>query len=105
MAGRGAFWRGRTSRRANGRLSPTETGNGWWRRFAGPDRAGVQLIGLPTGWTAAWTNRQGGPTIAPGSDIDGTPKASQNPGAPRHDPMVPGAPWMGRSALDAVELM
>ncbi len=51
--------------------------------------------GLPTGWVARWTNGSGGPTIALGSDIDGIPKASQKPGIPWHEPIVPGAPGHG----------
>ena len=34
------------------------------------------VAGLPTGWTATWTNGTGGPVIALGSDIDCIPKAS-----------------------------
>ena len=53
------------------------------------------VAGLPTGWVATWTNKTGGPTIAFGSDIDGIPKASQMPGLPYRQPMVPGAPGHG----------
>jgi len=53
------------------------------------------VAGLPTGWVAKWTNGSGGPVIALGSDIDGIPKASQKPGIPYHDPLVPGAPGHG----------
>ena len=53
------------------------------------------IAGLPTGWTATWTNGKGGPTIALGSDIDCIPKASQKPGVPSHDPIIPGAPGHG----------
>lgn len=53
------------------------------------------VSGLPTGWTATWTNGKGGPVIALGSDIDGIPKASQKPGVPWHDPIVEGAPGHG----------
>jgi aminobenzoyl-glutamate utilization protein B len=53
------------------------------------------VAGLPTGWTATWTNGTGGPVIAVGSDIDCIPKASQKPGVPRHEPLVPGAPGHG----------
>jgi len=44
------------------------------------------IAGLPTGWTARWTNGSGGPVIALGSDIDGIPKASQTPGIPWRQP-------------------
>jgi aminobenzoyl-glutamate utilization protein B len=53
------------------------------------------VAGLPTGWTAKWTNGSGGPVIALGSDIDCIPKASQKPGIPTRDPIVPGAPGHG----------
>jgi aminobenzoyl-glutamate utilization protein B len=53
------------------------------------------VSGIPTAWTATWTNGQGGSTIAFGSDIDCIPKASQKPGVPWHDPIIPGAPGHG----------
>ena len=53
------------------------------------------VSGIPTAWTATWTHGTGGPTIAFGSDIDCIPKASQKPGVPWHDPIVPGAPGHG----------
>jgi aminobenzoyl-glutamate utilization protein B len=53
------------------------------------------VSGLPTGWTATWSNKTGGPVIALGSDIDGIPKASQTPGIPWRQPMVEGAPGHG----------
>jgi aminobenzoyl-glutamate utilization protein B len=53
------------------------------------------VAGLPTGWVARWTNGQGGPVIALGSDIDGIPKASQKPGVPFRAPLVEGAPGHG----------
>ncbi|WP_164512728.1 M20 family metallopeptidase [Caulobacter vibrioides] len=53
------------------------------------------VSGIPTAWTATWTHGQGGPTIALGSDIDCIPKASQKPGVPWHDPIIPGAPGHG----------
>lgn len=53
------------------------------------------VSGIPTAWTATWTHGQGGPTIALGSDLDCIPKASQKPGVPWHDPIVPGAPGHG----------
>lgn len=74
------------------------------------------VAGLPTGWTATWTNGAGGPVIAVGSDIDCIPKANQKPGVPRHEPLIPGAPGHGEghnsgqalnvvSALAVKELM
>jgi aminobenzoyl-glutamate utilization protein B len=53
------------------------------------------VAGMPTAWVATWTNGQGGPVIALGSDIDCIPKASQKPGVAAHDPIVEGAPGHG----------
>jgi aminobenzoyl-glutamate utilization protein B len=53
------------------------------------------VSGIPTAWTATWTNGKDGPTIAFGSDIDCIPKASQKPGVPWHDPIIAGAPGHG----------
>lgn len=54
-----------------------------------------EVSGLPTGWVARWTQGSGGPVLAIGSDIDGIPKASQKPGIPWRDPLVPGGPGHG----------
>ena len=51
------------------------------------------IAGIPTAWWASWGS--GRPVISLGSDIDGIPQASQKPGVPRHDPIVPGAPGHG----------
>lgn len=63
------------------------------------EKAGFTIVrgvaGMPTGWTATWTNGRGGPVIALGSDIDCIPKASQKPGVPFHDPIIAGAPGHG----------
>ena len=53
------------------------------------------VAGMPTAWTATWTNGTGGPTIAVGSDLDGIPKANQKPGVAWKEPMVAGAPGHG----------
>ncbi|MEK9756291.1 MAG: amidohydrolase, partial [Bacteroidota bacterium] len=53
------------------------------------------ISGVPTAWFATWSNGEGGPTIALGSDIDGIPVASQYPGVAYHKPMVEGAPGHG----------
>jgi len=53
------------------------------------------VVGIPTAWTAVWTNGTGGPVIAVGSDIDGIPKANQRPGVARREPLVEGAPGHG----------
>ncbi|HEX7114532.1 MAG TPA: amidohydrolase [Steroidobacter sp.] len=63
------------------------------------ERSGFEVergvAGIPTAWVARWTNGQGGPVIALGSDIDCIPKASQKPGIPWHEPLVEGAPGHG----------
>ncbi len=53
------------------------------------------VAGMPTAWTATWTNGSGGPVIAVGSDLDGIPKANQKPGVAWREPMVAGAPGHG----------
>lgn len=53
------------------------------------------VSGIPTAWVARWTNGEGGPVIALGSDIDCIPKASQKPGIPWHEPLIEGAPGHG----------
>jgi len=50
---------------------------------------------VPTAWLATWSNGEGGPTIALGSDIDGIPVASQYPGVAYHKRIVEGAPGHG----------
>ncbi|WBH15880.1 peptidase dimerization domain-containing protein [Sphingomonas radiodurans] len=53
------------------------------------------IAGIPTAWSATWTQGSGGPTIAVGSDLDGIPKASQKPGVAWREPMIAGAPGHG----------
>jgi aminobenzoyl-glutamate utilization protein B len=53
------------------------------------------ISGIPTAWSAVWTQGSGGPTIAVGSDLDGIPKASQKPGIAWREPMIAGAPGHG----------
>ena len=53
------------------------------------------ISGIPTAWMARWSNGQGGPTIALGSDFDGIPVSSQYPGVAYHKPIVDGAPGHG----------
>jgi aminobenzoyl-glutamate utilization protein B len=53
------------------------------------------MAGMPSAWTARWTNGSGGPVIALGSDVDGIPKSSQKPGIPWHEPLIEGAPGHG----------
>ena len=49
--------------------------------------------GIPTAWVATWGS--GKPVIALGSDIDGIPQASQQPGVACRAPLIPGAPGHG----------
>ena len=62
-------------------------------------KAGFTIVrgvsGMPTAWTATWSNGSGGPVIALGSDIDCIPKASQKPGVAVREPLVAGAPGHG----------
>ena len=51
------------------------------------------VAGIPTAWVARWGS--GKPVISFGSDIDGIPKASQEPGVAFHSPIVEGAPGHG----------
>ena len=51
------------------------------------------VAGIPTAWVARWGS--GTPVIALGTDIDGIPQASQNPGVAYRDPLVEGAPGHG----------
>ncbi|QNE32350.1 amidohydrolase [Sphingomonas sp. NBWT7] len=53
------------------------------------------IAGIPTAWSATWTQGSGGPTMAVGSDLDGIPKASQKPGVAWREPMIAGAPGHG----------
>jgi len=54
-----------------------------------------QISGIPTSWLATWSNGEGGPTIALGSDFDGVPSTSQYPGVAYERPVVEGAPGHG----------
>ncbi|HYW30843.1 MAG TPA: hypothetical protein VE869_04995 [Gemmatimonas sp.] len=38
------------------------------------------VAGIPSSWTAKWSNGSGKPEIALGSDVDGIPQASNKPG-------------------------
>ena len=39
-----------------------------------------EISNIPTSWLATWSNGNGGPIIALGSDFDGVPSTSQYPG-------------------------
>lgn len=70
--------------------------------------AGFEVVygvsGIPTAWMARWTQGEGGPVIALGSDVDCIPKASQYPGVAYHKPMVEGAPGHGEGHNAGVPL-
>jgi aminobenzoyl-glutamate utilization protein B len=53
------------------------------------------VAGMPSAWTARWTNGEGGPVIAMGSDVDGIPQSNQKPGVGYRDAMVSMAPGHG----------
>ena len=54
-----------------------------------------QVSNIPTSWLATWSNGEGGPVIALGSDFDGVPSTSQYPGVAYEKPVVEGAPGHG----------
>jgi aminobenzoyl-glutamate utilization protein B len=53
------------------------------------------IAGMPSAWTARWSNGSGRPVIALGSDVDGIPQSSQKPGIAYRDPILPMAPGHG----------
>ena len=53
------------------------------------------VAGMPSAWTAKWSNGTGKPEISLGSDVDGIPQAGQKPGVGFKDPMIAGAPGHG----------
>ena len=53
------------------------------------------VAGMPSAWTARWTNGTDGPVIALGSDVDGIPQSNQKPGVGYRDPIVSMAPGHG----------
>lgn len=53
------------------------------------------VAGIPTAWTARWSQGSGKPEISLGSDVDGIPQAGQKPGVGYRDPMIAGAPGHG----------
>ncbi len=53
------------------------------------------VAGIPTAWTARWSNGSGKPVISLGSDLDGIPKSNQKPGTAFRDSIVGGAPGHG----------
>jgi aminobenzoyl-glutamate utilization protein B len=53
------------------------------------------VAGMPSAWTARWSNGTGEPVIAMGSDVDGIPQSNQKPGVAYRDAIVPMAPGHG----------
>lgn len=53
------------------------------------------VAGMPSAWTAKWSNGTGKPFIALGSDVDGIPQSSQKPGVGYRDAVVSMAPGHG----------
>jgi len=74
------------------------------------------VAGMPSAWTARWSNGSGSPVIALGSDVDGIPQSNQKPGVGYRDPILSMAPGHGEghnsgqavnmvAALNVQELM
>jgi len=74
------------------------------------------VAGMPSAWTARWSNGSGSPVIALGSDVDGIPQSNQKPGVAYRDPILSMAPGHGEghnsgqavnivAALNVKELM
>ena len=63
------------------------------------DEAGFDIelgvAGMPSAWTARWSNGTGEPVIAMGSDVDGIPQSNQKPGVAYRDPILAMAPGHG----------
>ena len=53
------------------------------------------VAGMPSAWTARWSNGSGSPVIALGSDVDGIPQSNQKPGVGYRDPILSMAPGHG----------
>ncbi|GMV05073.1 MAG: hypothetical protein AMXMBFR53_13530 [Gemmatimonadota bacterium] len=53
------------------------------------------VAGMPSAWTAKWSNGTGKPFIAMGSDVDGIPQSNQKPGVGYREGIVPMAPGHG----------
>lgn len=53
------------------------------------------VAGMPSAWTARWSNGTGEPVIALGSDVDGIPQSNQKPGVAYREPIVSMAPGHG----------
>ncbi len=53
------------------------------------------VAGMPSAWTARWSNGTGRPVIAMGSDVDGIPQSNQKPGVGYREAIVSMAPGHG----------
>jgi aminobenzoyl-glutamate utilization protein B len=53
------------------------------------------VAGMPSAWTARWSNGTGEPVIGLGSDVDGIPQSNQKPGVGFRDPIISMAPGHG----------
>ncbi|HSG46466.1 MAG TPA: hypothetical protein VLA43_01510, partial [Longimicrobiales bacterium] len=53
------------------------------------------VAGMPSAWTARWSNGSGEPVIALGSDVDGIPQSNQKPGVGYREAIVEMAPGHG----------
>jgi aminobenzoyl-glutamate utilization protein B len=53
------------------------------------------VAGMPSAWTARWSNGSGQPVIALGSDVDGIPQSNQKPGVGYREAVLPMAPGHG----------
>ena len=53
------------------------------------------VAGMPSAWTARWSNGTGKPLIAMGSDVDWIRQSNQKPGVAYRDPILSMAPGHG----------
>jgi len=53
------------------------------------------VAGMPSAWTARWSNGTGSPVIAMGSDVDGIPQSNQKPGVAYREAILSMAPGHG----------
>jgi len=53
------------------------------------------VAGMPSAWTARWSNGTGKPVIALGSDVDGIPQSNQKPGVAYREAILDMAPGHG----------
>jgi aminobenzoyl-glutamate utilization protein B len=53
------------------------------------------VAGMPSAWTARWSNGTGEPVIALGSDVDGIPQSNQKPGVAYREAILDRAPGHG----------